>query len=277
MARPASANLSIEQRLVEVASSRGKKDALIELLRADDMSTAIVFSNRKTMVRELAQTLSRAGFKAGQIQGDMDQSDRIRELDRFKNGDITILVASDVAARGLDVKGVSHVFNFDVPWHPDDYVHRIGRTGRAGATGKAFTLVTPEDAEAISNIEKTDLDDHPARRQAGAGRAEGRDIRGWCAGGRSAASARRWPGACGVPTAACADARDRPPKPQHLHPPPPCPPNRWPRRRQDRAVPRRARRHLRKTRPAGDADGEWNGPVPSFSEFRLRLTRSSRQ
>ena len=153
VARPASANLQIEQALVE-CSSRTKKDVLIDLLHAEDVKTAIIFSNRKTTVRELAQTLARKGFKTGQIQGDMDQSDRIKELDRFKNGDITILVASDVAARGLDVKGVSHVFNFDVPWHPDDYVHRIGRTGRAGAKGKAYTLVTPEDAEAVANIEK---------------------------------------------------------------------------------------------------------------------------
>jgi superfamily II DNA/RNA helicase len=153
VSRPASANLQIEQRIVEV-SSRGKKDALIDILSAGDVTTAIVFSNRKTTVRELAQSLTRAGFKAGQIQGDMDQSDRIKELDRFKAGDITILVASDVAARGLDVKGVSHVVNYDVPWHPDDYVHRIGRTGRAGATGKAFTLATPDDAEAVANIEK---------------------------------------------------------------------------------------------------------------------------
>jgi superfamily II DNA/RNA helicase len=153
VSRPASANLQIEQRIVDV-SSRGKKDALLDILSAADVKTAIVFSNRKTTVRELAQSLTRAGFKAGQIQGDMDQSDRIKELDRFKSGEITILVASDVAARGLDVKGVSHVVNYDVPWHPDDYVHRIGRTGRAGATGKAFTLATPDDAEAVANIEK---------------------------------------------------------------------------------------------------------------------------
>ena len=153
VARPASANLQIEQALVE-CTSRTKKDVLVDLLHAEDVKTAIIFSNRKTTVRELAQTLARKGFKTGQIQGDMDQSDRIKELDRFKAGDISILVASDVAARGLDVKGVSHVFNFDVPWHPDDYVHRIGRTGRAGATGKAFTLATPDDAEAVANIEK---------------------------------------------------------------------------------------------------------------------------
>jgi superfamily II DNA/RNA helicase len=84
----------------------------------------------------------------------MDQSSRIAEFDRFKNNEITILVASDVAARGLDVKGVSHVINFDVPWQPDDYIHRIGRTGRAGMTGIAITLATREDGEAVSRIEK---------------------------------------------------------------------------------------------------------------------------
>ena len=153
VARPATANASIEQRLVET-SARDKRETLRSLLRADDVATAIIFANRKTTVRELATSLKRSGFAVGQIHGDMEQPERLRELDRFKAGEINILAASDVAARGLDVKGVSHVFNYAVPWHPDDYVHRIGRTGRAGATGKAFTLVTGEDAEAVANIEK---------------------------------------------------------------------------------------------------------------------------
>lgn len=153
VARPASTNAAIEQRLVET-TTRGKRETLRGLLQAEDMKTAIVFSNRKSTVRELTESLRRHGFAAGQIHGDMEQSDRLRELDRFKAGEINILVASDVAARGLDVKGVSHVFNFDVPWHPDDYVHRVGRTGRGGATGKAFTLVTSEDAENVESIEK---------------------------------------------------------------------------------------------------------------------------
>ena len=154
VARPASANINIAQHKVIVASSRAKRDVLIELLRAGDVTNAMIFCNRKTTVRDLAKTLKQKGFAAGEIHGDMDQSARIAELDRFKNGIVTILCCSDVAARGIDVKGVSHVFNFDTPWHPDDYVHRIGRTGRAGATGKAFTLVAPEDAEAIANVEK---------------------------------------------------------------------------------------------------------------------------
>ena len=153
VARPASRNENIEQFVVKTAE-RGKRETLRGLLEAEDIGTAIIFCNRKTTVRELAKSLQRHGYKAGEIHGDMDQSSRIAELDRFKAGTINILVASDVAARGLDVKGVSHVFNFDAPWHPDDYVHRIGRTGRAGAQGRAFTLVTPSDDEAIDNIQK---------------------------------------------------------------------------------------------------------------------------
>src|SRR3982751_5791772 len=153
VARPASSNVNIEQRLVEVSADK-KKDVLKELLRADEVRNAIIFCNRKTTVRELAGSLRRAHLAAGQIHGDMEQSERIAEFDRFKRDEINILVASDVAARGLDVKGVSHVINFDVPWQPDDYIHRIGRTGRAGMTGIAITLATRAEAEAVAAIEK---------------------------------------------------------------------------------------------------------------------------
>jgi superfamily II DNA/RNA helicase len=153
VSRPASSNLLIDQRIFRV-DARKKKDALVSLLRAENVKNAIIFSNRKTTVRELYTSLKRSGFAAGQIHGDMEQPERIKELDRFKAEEINILVASDVAARGLDIKGVSHVFNFDVPWQPDDYIHRIGRTGRAGATGTAITLATSADAEAIASIEK---------------------------------------------------------------------------------------------------------------------------
>jgi superfamily II DNA/RNA helicase len=153
VARPATANVNIEQRLVTVRSDK-KRDVLRDILRHDEVKNAIVFSNRKSTVRELATSLKRSGFAVGQIHGDMDQSDRIAEFDRFKNDEINVLVASDVAARGLDVKGVSHVINFDVPWQPDDYIHRIGRTGRAGMTGIAVMLATREDSEAVAAIEK---------------------------------------------------------------------------------------------------------------------------
>jgi superfamily II DNA/RNA helicase len=153
VARPATANVNIEQRLIDVRADK-KKDLLKDVLSSEEFRNAIVFCNRKTTVRDLASSLRRAGFAAGQIQGDMEQAQRIAEFDRFKNDEINILVASDVAARGLDVKNVSHVINFDVPWQPDDYVHRIGRTGRAGAKGIAVTLATKDDAELIQRIEK---------------------------------------------------------------------------------------------------------------------------
>jgi superfamily II DNA/RNA helicase len=153
VARPASANTNIDQKIVPVDPDM-KRETLRRLLRGEDVKNAIIFCNRKSTVRELTTSLKRSGFAAGQIHGDMEQADRIAEFDRFKRDEINILVASDVAARGLDVKGVSHVFNFDVPWQPDDYVHRIGRTGRAGAKGTAITLATREDRDNIASIEK---------------------------------------------------------------------------------------------------------------------------
>ena len=153
VARPASANLNITQALIKV-DERKKGDVVRRILRSEDDMSTIIFCNRKTMVRDLAKSLKRDGFASGESHGDMDQSSRIAELDRFKAGDVNVLVASDVAARGIDVKGVSHVINYDTPWHPDDYVHRIGRTGRAGAKGHAYTLVTAKDAEAIDNVQK---------------------------------------------------------------------------------------------------------------------------
>ncbi len=152
-ARAATTNKDITAFKVPV-KSRQKRDTLEWLLSNDQVETAIVFANRKTTVRELNKHLQKRGFASGEIHGDIDQNSRLKELERFKSGDVNILVASDVAARGLDIKGVSHVFNYDTPWHPDDYVHRIGRTGRAGAKGRAFTLVAEGDEEAITNVEK---------------------------------------------------------------------------------------------------------------------------
>ena len=153
VARPASTNTSIAQYVVET-SPRGKREALRTILRNPEVKNAIVFCNRKRDIKELVDSLRRAGFAVSQIHGDMDQSDRIKELDRFKSGDITIIVASDVAARGLDIPGVSHVVNYDVPHHAEDYVHRIGRTGRAGKTGIAYTLMTEAETENLAEVEK---------------------------------------------------------------------------------------------------------------------------
>ena len=153
VARPATANVNIDQRLMMVRADK-KRDVLRTILRGDEFKNAIIFCNKKVTVRDIYTSLKRSGFAVGQIQGDMDQSDRIAEFDRFKKDEITVLVASDVAARGLDVKGVSHVINFDVPWQPDDYIHRIGRTGRAGMKGIAITLASSTDSEAVAGIEK---------------------------------------------------------------------------------------------------------------------------
>jgi superfamily II DNA/RNA helicase len=153
VARPASTNTSITQYVVET-TPRGKRETLRGLLRDPEVKNAIIFCNRKRDIKELVDSLKRHRLAVSQIHGDMDQSDRIRELDRFKSGDINIIVASDVAARGLDIPGVSHVVNYDVPHHAEDYVHRIGRTGRAGRTGVAYTLVTEADAENLAEVEK---------------------------------------------------------------------------------------------------------------------------
>ena len=121
---------------------------------AEGFKNAIVFCNRKREVALLHRSLLRHKFNATALHGDMDQSARTAALESFRNGEVTLLIASDVAARGLDIPAVSHIFNFDVPHHPDDYVHRIGRTGRAGLSGTAITLVAPIDTKAISAIEK---------------------------------------------------------------------------------------------------------------------------
>jgi superfamily II DNA/RNA helicase len=252
VARPAQTNLLIDQRILRVESRR-KKEALTELLHSGQVRSALVFCNRKTTVRELAQSLKRSGLNVGQIQGDMDQSDRIRELDRFKADEINILVASDVAARGLDIKGVSHVFNYDVPWHPDDYVHRIGRTGRAGKTGIAISLVTKEDAESIDNIQKltgtkiADLE-----------------------GGKKASERPEEPAASEEKPR----RERRPRRAEQAEPKPaPKPKAEKPEPRAEKPEPRaeKPERRERAPRPRQErapdlepADDGWNGPVPSF-------------
>jgi len=146
VSRPASTASTIDQRLVRV-KPRGKRAALRTLMRHEEIKNAIIFCNRKRDVKEVCASLKRHEFDVEQLHGDMAQSERLKVLEAYKAGDIQTLVASDVAARGLDVADISHVFNFDVPSHPDDYVHRIGRTGRAGRLGKAFTLTAQTEDE----------------------------------------------------------------------------------------------------------------------------------
>ncbi len=154
VARKSMAAQTIRQRVKATsAEPKAKRAALRELLREEDVKNAIIFCNRKRDVGILHRSLARHGFNSGELHGDMDQRQRTMTLDGFRSGQIALLVASDVAARGLDIPEVSHVFNFDVPVHAEDYIHRIGRTGRAGREGCASTLVTPKDMAALREIE----------------------------------------------------------------------------------------------------------------------------
>ncbi len=255
--RPASANLSIDQRLVKV-DSRRKQERLVQLLRGADVKNAIVFSNRKTTVRELAGALKRSRFAVGQIHGDMEQPERIAELDRFKSEEINILVASDVAARGLDIKGVSHVFNFDVPWQPDDYIHRIGRTGRAGKTGTAITLATSADADQVAAIEKLMgfsiplLGDAEAPAEAEAPRDEPREESKRSDRGKRG---RGKPRDAGTAEAQPDKAEARPAKAESR----PAKTEARPAKAESRPA-----RASREPEPVDADDDDWNGPVPGF-------------
>ena len=263
VARPASANINIAQFKLRVPA-RAKRDALRQILRREDVTTAIIFANRKTTVRDLAKALKQSGFSAGEIHGDMDQPARNAELQRFKDGQINILCASDVAARGLDIKGVSHVINFDTPWHPDDYIHRIGRTGRGGATGQAFTLVSDEDAEAIANVEKlTGMAIPEFTLTSGAAEAEAaprEDTRGdeprretgSRSGGRKRGRDRAEAPSDDTPRAA--EAKPAETKPAERAP--------VAAKRPERPATAPVMREPQVQTPA--ADGEWNGPVPGF-------------
>jgi superfamily II DNA/RNA helicase len=156
VSRPATAAATITQLKVPTGrEGHEKRDTLRRLIRsAENFKNAIVFCNRKREVAQLHKSLVRHKFSAVALHGDMDQPARMAALESFRNGEAQLLIASDVAARGLDIPDVSHVFNFDVPHHPDDYVHRIGRTGRAGKTGVAITIVAPIDGKAVDAIEK---------------------------------------------------------------------------------------------------------------------------
>lgn len=188
VAPPATTSANVKQIFVDLPQDNDwlKREALRALLRRENVQNAFIFCNRKRDVAILNKSLQKHGFNAGALHGDMEQSERTATLDRFKRGEISLLVCSDVAARGLDVEAMSHVFNFDAPFNADDYVHRIGRTGRAGRTGTAYTLTTPDDAERIADIEKLikktvdreTLPDLPEPRPMGGHRNHSRSRRG---------------------------------------------------------------------------------------------------
>ena len=185
VSRPATTVASITQQLVKTGREpHEKRDTLRRLIRsAEGLTNAIIFCNRKREVATLHRSLVSHGFSAIALHGDMDQSARTAALDQFRRGEVKLLVASDVAARGLDIPAVSHIFNFDVPHHPDDYVHRIGRTGRAGRSGTAITIVAPADGKAVTAIEQLTgqtidwADEPPPSESARAGRIATRTAR----------------------------------------------------------------------------------------------------
>ncbi|MEJ8574674.1 DEAD/DEAH box helicase [Microbaculum marinum] len=205
VARQATAADTVRQVLVTSPSVPKEKRAILrqEIRDAKNLTTAIVFCNRKRDVATLHRSLQRHGFNAGALHGDLDQRERMATLAKFRAGEINLLIASDVAARGLDIPAVSHVFNFDVPSHAEDYVHRIGRTGRAGREGDAITIATPDDRKYVASIEKmlggpiprrdgsadeaTGGDDAPEDRKQRSRRGGGKDSR---QGGRSASSSK---------------------------------------------------------------------------------------
>ena len=181
---PSSAAETVVQSLVKIAGERkDKRAALRALVRAEAVKSALVFCNRKRDVDILFRSLKKHEFSVAALHGDMAQPVRMETLARFKNGEFRLLVCSDVAARGLDLPEVSHVFNFDVPIHAEDYVHRIGRTGRAGRAGRSITLALPEEARALAAV--AGLLGHPIPEMA----ADGVD--GWTGGGPAPRGGRR--------------------------------------------------------------------------------------
>jgi len=195
VSRAASTATTITQRLVRSGKKDfEKRDTLRALVRgAENLKNAIIFCNRKSEVATVYKSLQKHEFSVAALHGDMDQSARMAALAAFRDGKTQLLVASDVAARGLDIPDVSHVFNYDTPHQAEDYVHRIGRTGRAGRLGTAITIVTPEDGKQLAAIEKLIgqpiewASDPITEEEAGEARRERRGSSGSARGGRSAA------------------------------------------------------------------------------------------
>lgn len=150
---PASTATTVTQGMI-VVNEMDKREALRRLIRNENVGNALIFCNRKVDVDILYKSLTKHGFKAVRLHGDLAQSARSETLEMFKRGEASLMVCSDVAARGIDIVGLTHVFNFDTPIHAEDYVHRIGRTGRAGKEGRAFTFATPDDGKNIAAIVK---------------------------------------------------------------------------------------------------------------------------
>jgi superfamily II DNA/RNA helicase len=267
VSRPATTVALVTQLLAATGREpEQKRETLRRLIRtADNFKNAIVFCNRKREVAVVHRSLQRHGFNVGALHGDLDQSARTAALDQFRRGEIGLLVASDVAARGLDIPDVSHVINFDVPHHADDYVHRIGRTGRAGRSGTAITIVAPSDHKAVAAIEKligqtipwtgepapAASDDRPTREQ------KSRHARPAPRRAEHAASPPRTPASHRPPAPPRAPAAPRPPAPERT----PAPVARL-----DEARPHRG--HNRDRAPAEERD------ITHLPAFLLRPVRA---
>ena len=243
VAKPATTVAAITQQLVKTGREpHDKRDTLRRLIRAaDNFKNAIIFCNRKREVAQLHRSLVRHGFNAVALHGDLDQSARTAALDAFRNGEAKLLIASDVAARGLDIPDVSHVFNFDVPHHADDYVHRIGRTGRAGKTGTAYHHRRPRRRQGGRRDREADRPDHSLGRRTA---------------GRSGSSRRRGPGGSRTTTlanrAATGAAAGRHKQREPSRPPsrPPREQHREPRGPEPRSSARRVASRAASARPA---------------------------
>ena len=251
-----------------------KRETLRKLIRAaDGMKNAIVFCNRKRDVAVVHKSLVKHGFNAGALHGDMDQTSRTRTLDAFRANELTVLVASDVAARGLDIPDVSHVFNFDVPHHADDYVHRIGRTGRAGRSGWSITIVSSHDTKSVSAIEKligrsipyleaieaiaTAPEERAVEGRAERPRREGR-------GERGRQSAQTSEGTQPMPTPARAEEAPRPERPARVARNEP--------ERTKPAGPMNERQRMPRDRDQASLPGDDAGHMPAFL---LRMKRTA--
>ena len=293
VAPQAPAATTIVQRLKKAPDDpAGKREALRALMREIDVKNAIIFCNRKKDVGIVYRSLLRHGFSVGALHGDLDQHQRTATLDAFRNGSIAFLAASDVAARGLDIPDVSHIFNYDVPIHPEDYVHRIGRTGRAGREGFAAMLVTPRDFKALKAIEKLLRQEIPwidgaatptEPREASESRSNGRHQRG----GRSKHS--KGPpgrGAHASPSATSPQAK-QPPRHETRHEAPAAPRSAPPQNGNDAKV-RDERRneprhdqhrhqHQGERKPTHTRAASADRPAPAHKAPQLQPARSKQQ
>ncbi|MGE4248572.1 MAG: DEAD/DEAH box helicase [Parvibaculaceae bacterium] len=265
---------TIEQKLVRVPHDpKQKREALRQLLNSQtNVKNAIVFANRKTTVGVLEASLKRHGFNAAALHGDMDQRARLRTLDSFRAGEITFLIASDVAARGLDIPDVSHVFNFDVPIHAEDYVHRIGRTGRAGREGFTFMLATNAEAKYVKAIEQLIRKTIPVEGgSAPSADAETGDTTAEKRGGESRRRRGKPDGERRQPAAA--KSRDAKPRDEEVPQAKPREEKSRPASQQRRKEPGRDRRHS----PSGDvpdSDSFHSGNMPAFLSRPVRSASS---